>query len=165
MSRSCLYVYSRSPELRCTFPGQTFMGAVQSAVLARLRRHRRNSLRQVAVRCFDLSGTPLPVRTSRPVGPIDITCDIKLGSIGPAIGETAGVEVRENGKGARDRKALRACSVCSSLKLFIPAQIALPTSTAKLTSSNFYDASALTLLRRHPHGQNFDLYEGLPNSV
>lgn len=32
----------------------------------------------------------------------------------------------------------------SPLKLFIPAQIALPTSTAKLTSPNFYGASALT---------------------
>lgn len=85
---------------------------------------------------------------------------------GRLAGETTtGVEVREKGA-AGDRKALCArYSVCSSLKLFIPAQIALPTSTAKLTSFNFYDASALTPLRRHPHGQNFDLYEGLPNSV
>lgn len=86
---------------------------------------------------------------------------------GLAAGETTatGVETREREEGGGRNRGAPARTVCSPLKLFIPAQIALPTSTAKLTSSNFYGASALTSLRRHPHGQNFDLYEGLPNSV
>lgn len=123
--------------------------------------------RQVATRCFAPSGSYvklLPVRLSRSVGLTDVPVTPNSNGLvrGSDTEEKRGVARR--GVGA-PRDCLSLPLFHPPLELFILAQIALPTSTAKLTSANFYDAFALTPLRRHPHGQNFNLYEGLPNSV